>query len=94
MQWLRMKPADINELDEASRYRDQMGVDEDGNPVEEVDDEGGEEDADEGMPDASTSQVQLAVPRRSSRRKEKSKKVNNNNTAVNGGSPMEVVDGG
>ena len=94
MQWLRMKPADINELDEASRYREQMGVDEDGNPVEEVDDEGGEEDADEGMPDASASQIQLAVPRRSSRRKDKSKKVNNNNTAVNGGSPMEVVDGG
>jgi casein kinase II subunit beta len=93
MQWLRMKPADINELDEATRYREQMGVDEDGNPVEEVDDEGGEEGVDEGMPDASASQVQLAVPRRSSRRKDKSKKVNNN-TTVNGGSPMEVVDGG
>jgi len=91
MQWLRMKPADINELDEATRHREQLGVDEDGNPVEEVDEEGGEEDADEGMPDAATSQVQLAVPRRSSRRKEKSKKINN---TVNGGSPMEVVDGG
>jgi casein kinase II subunit beta len=92
MQWLRMKPADINELDEAKRYREQMGVDEDGNPVEEVDEDGGEEEADEEMPDAASSQVQLEVPRRSSRRKDKGRRKNN--ATVNGGSPMEVVDGG
>lgn len=93
MQWLRMKPADINELDESKRYREEMGVDEDGNAVVEVDDDG-EEDADEEMPDAATaSQVQLEVPRRSSRRKEKGRRKNNAAPAVNG-SPMEVVDGG
>lgn len=92
MQWLRMKPADINELDEAKRYREQMGVDEDGNPVEEVDEEGGDEEADEEMADAASSQVQLEVPRRSSRRKDKGRRKNN--ATVNGGSPMEVVDGG
>lgn len=95
MQWLRMKPADINELDEAKRYREQLGVDEDGNPVEDGEDEGdGGEDADEEMADAAEpQQAQLQVPRRSSRRKQKGKKRNTTAT-VNGGSPMEVGDGG
>lgn len=95
MQWLRMKPADINELDEAKRYREHLGVDEDGNPIEDGEGEGdGGEDADEEMADAAEpQQTQLQVPRRSSRRRQKGRKRNTTAT-VNGGSPMEVGDGG
>lgn len=47
MKWLRSKPLDINELDEARIYHEKYGGNVDGDPDEEADEEGGDEEDDE-----------------------------------------------
>lgn len=47
MTWLRSKPLDINELDEARIYHEKYGGNVDGDPDEEADEEGGDEEDEE-----------------------------------------------
>ncbi|KAK5089739.1 casein kinase 2 regulatory subunit [Exophiala xenobiotica] len=47
MRWLRSKPIDINELDEARIYHEKYGGNVDGDPDEEADEEGGDEEDEE-----------------------------------------------
>jgi len=47
MRWLRSKPLDINELDEARIYHEKYGGNVDGDPDEEADEEGGDEEDEE-----------------------------------------------
>ena len=81
MQWLRTKPADMTELDEAKRYREEMGVDSDGYEEQHEEDE---EDA--VMPDA--------PPAKSGRRKlVPTSAASRGKTKKTNGSPMEGIAG-
>ena len=76
MRWLRSKPLDVNELDEARIYHERYGGNVDGDPDDEAEEEGGDADDD---PDGdklmkTTSQTRAsrrkrAIPRKSQERR-------------------------
>jgi len=70
MKWLRSKPLNIEELDEARLYHEKYGGNVDGDPDEEADEEDGDEEDDE-EEDPEGDRVMTSQPNTSSKRKNK-----------------------
>ena len=99
MQWLRDRPVDINELDEARRYHEQAYSEDEGSALQEEEELTAEalDNGDQQMPDASQqTQEGSAMGRQRERRKAPiRRRKSSNNTGVvpaNGGAvaPMET----
>lgn len=86
MRWLRSKPLDINELDEARIYHEQYGGNVDGDPDEEVDEYAEREDEENGGEEGADAMVQHAAARPKSRRRAK-------NIGRSGGAAVTVGSG-
>ncbi|KAJ9651425.1 casein kinase 2 regulatory subunit [Neophaeococcomyces mojaviensis] len=69
MRWLRSKPLDINELDEARLYHEKYGGNVDGDPDEEADEEDGDEEEEEEEEDPEGDRIMASQQSLSSKRK-------------------------
>lgn len=83
MRWLRSKPLDINELDEARIYHEKYGGNVDGDPDEEADEEDGDvEDEEEEEEDNDGDRVMASQQNTSTKRKSKTSRTKEGRAGV------------
>ncbi|KAK5937703.1 casein kinase 2 regulatory subunit [Knufia obscura] len=85
MRWLRSKPLDINELDEARLYHEKYGGNVDGDPDEEADEEEGDEEDEEEQEHDGDQIMQSADKATSTKRKSKNARSSRGGAAVAAG---------